>query len=121
MFSGTTAGYMTPTGTPNLFNSVVTYTLTGGTGRFVGATGTIEGVGLLDRGLPRPFNDLTLSGTLNLAAVLEPATWGLTILGFGLVGGTLRRRGRDAPTEKHLRDGRQPADLRSSLILEARP
>lgn len=32
------------------------------------------------------------AGTLSLGAVPEPATWAFMILGFGLVGGALRRR-----------------------------
>ncbi len=92
MFSGTTAGYMTPTATPLLFNSFVTYTVTGGTGRFAGATGTIKGVGLLDRAPMRPVNDLNLSGSLNIAAVPEPASWAMMVIGFGAAGAALRRR-----------------------------
>ena len=91
MFSGTTFGYMAPTGTAGVFDSFVTYTLTGGTGRFAGVTGTLQGVGLLDRRPARPLNDLTLSGTLNLAAVPEPSSWILMIFGFVAVGGALRR------------------------------
>jgi hypothetical protein len=34
----------------------------------------------------------SLTGTVNFTAVPEPATWALMILGFGLVGGALRRR-----------------------------
>ena len=34
----------------------------------------------------------TFNGTANLAAVPEPATWGMMIMGFGLMGGVLRRR-----------------------------
>lgn len=32
------------------------------------------------------------AGTISFAAVPEPATWGMMILGFGLVGGALRSR-----------------------------
>ena len=32
------------------------------------------------------------NGTANLSAVPEPATWGMMIAGFGLVGGVMRRR-----------------------------
>lgn len=52
-------------------------------------------VGLgIDRGGPNNtyFNDSTLfSGTIS-GAVPEPATWALMILGFGAVGGAMRRR-----------------------------
>ncbi|MBT2188889.1 PEPxxWA-CTERM sorting domain-containing protein [Sphingobium sp. H33] len=89
---GTTAGSMTPTATPGVFNSFVTYTVTGGTGRFLGASGSIAGVGLLDRRPARPLNHLDLTGTLNMPAVPEPATWGLMLTGLGLTGAAMRRR-----------------------------
>jgi hypothetical protein len=92
VLSGTYSGFFTPTATPGILNSTVDYVVTGGTGRFVGATGGFKGVGTLDRTVPRPFNSLTLTGSLSLPAVPEPATWGLMILGFGLAGGSLRRR-----------------------------
>ena len=91
---GTTAGWMTPTATLGVFNSFVTYTATGGTGRFLGVSGIIHGVGLLDRRPARPLNSLDLTGSLNLPAVPEPTSWALTITGFAFVGGALRRRDR---------------------------
>lgn len=89
---GTTAGFLTPTATMGVLNSFVTYTATGGTGRFLGASGTISGVGLLDRRPVRPLNELTLTGRLALPAVPEPASWAMLIAGFGLVGSVMRRR-----------------------------
>jgi hypothetical protein len=91
VLTGTYSGYFTPTGTPNVLNTIVDYVATGGTGRFLGATGAFQGVGILDRSVPRPINNLTLNGSLNLPAVPEPATWAMMILGFGLVGATARR------------------------------
>jgi hypothetical protein len=38
----------------------------------------------------------TYGGTLNIAAVPEPATWGLMLLGFGGIGFAMRRRRRPA-------------------------
>lgn len=89
---GTTAGYMTPTATMGVVNSFVTYTVTGGTGRFLNASGSITGTGLLDRRPARPLNDLDLTGTLNMPAVPEPATWLMMVTGFGLLGGAMRLR-----------------------------
>jgi hypothetical protein len=47
-----------------------------------------------DPTLAAPFtvNDVTISYQVNSAAVPEPATWGLMILGFGGLGAALRRR-----------------------------
>jgi hypothetical protein len=92
---GTTAGFMTPTAIIGVANSFNTYTVTGGTGQFAGATGVINGVGLLDRRPARPLNSLDLTGTLNLP-VPEPATWAMMMVGFGLMGAALRRRGATA-------------------------
>jgi hypothetical protein len=90
---GTTAGELTPiAGSPGYFDSFVHYTVTGGTGRFLAASGSIEGVGVLNRTVPRPLNSLALTGELNLPAVPEPGTWALMITGFGAVGSVLRRR-----------------------------
>jgi hypothetical protein len=63
---------------------------------FVGANGVNQ---------PGPFSttvryDITFTGasggnfngTGNLTAVPEPATWAMMIMGFGLVGGVMRRR-----------------------------
>ena len=92
--SGSYSGFFTPTATTDVLDTFVTYVVTGGTGRFAGASGTIEGVGILDRRVARPLNSLTLNGSLNLPAVPEPATWGLMIVGFGFAGAAVRRRRR---------------------------
>lgn len=90
--TGTYSGHFTPTGTANVLNTFVDYLVTGGTGRFLGASGEIHGVGILDRRPARPINNLTLSGRLDLPAVPEPSTWAMMILGLGLAGAAVRRR-----------------------------
>jgi ABC-type transport system substrate-binding protein len=56
---GEGVGQGTPTGTPNIVSIVETYTITGGTGRFAGATGSFTVERLLDRAT------LVSSGTIN--------------------------------------------------------
>jgi hypothetical protein len=45
---GTFAGYLTPTGTPGVYDNHETSDVTGGTGRFTGATGHWEAGGQVD-------------------------------------------------------------------------
>lgn len=73
-----------------------------GTGRFVGASGFINTMGTLGF-IPNPtgagvvgvFNG-TLTGTLDIPGVPEPATWLTMIVGFGVTGTAMRRRTRVA-------------------------
>jgi hypothetical protein len=91
---GTYSGSFTPTLVPNVLNTTVDYIVTGGTGRFLGASGLIQGVGILDRNPMRPINNLTLTGTLDLPAVPEPATWAMMLVGFFGLGAAIRVRRR---------------------------
>lgn len=80
-------------GTPGLFDQFFTYTLTGGTGRFAGATGSFTNVGTVDvRGGPPSRLVLNFDGTIDAPAVPEPSSWVMMILGFGMVGMASRRR-----------------------------
>jgi hypothetical protein len=55
----------------------------------------LELYGLSQSGYPANVTGSnTLGSLLQAGAVPEPATWALTLLGFGLVGAALRRRGR---------------------------
>jgi hypothetical protein len=45
---GTFEGYLTPTGTPGVYDNHETSEVTGGTGRFTGATGHLESGGQVD-------------------------------------------------------------------------
>lgn len=101
-FAAGDAFFGTYSGTGTLANGVITgienLIVTGGTGRFLGASGNVLAQGTLAFA-PNPNGmgnvgvfDGTVLGTLNLPAVPEPATWGMMIGGFGLVGGATRRR-----------------------------
>lgn len=81
-------------GVPGLFDQMFTYTITGGTGRFSGASGTFTNVGTVDvRGGPPSRLTLNFDGMINApAAVPEPAGWVLMLGGLALAGATVRRR-----------------------------
>jgi len=97
-FFGTYTGVVTfasgvVTGVENLI-------VTGGTGRFLNATGSIVSTGTLTFGMVNGatvgiFNG-TVNGVLDAPAIPEPATWGLMIAGFAGVGLASRRRARVA-------------------------
>lgn len=89
---GTYNGALAPSGTAGLLRNMISYTVTSGTGRFLNASGTIDGTGTLDLRNGPARADLILNGTLALPAVPEPATWVLMISGFGLIGGIMRLR-----------------------------
>lgn len=85
--SGTQVGMATPVPPfpPTLFNLLINYTITGGTGAYAGATGSFVGTGTVN----------TSSGTslisLNFRAVPEPATWAMMLVGFAGIGMAMRR------------------------------
>ncbi len=91
-FNGTFNGGSTPTGTPGISDTSWLFTILGGTGRFLGATGTLDGTGTADATTRPTHVAINFSGNLNTPAVPEPASWALMILGFGAVGLVVRRR-----------------------------
>jgi hypothetical protein len=80
-------------------------TITGGTGKYTGATGFINSLGSLGFA-PNPSGpgmvgvfDGRVTGVISLAgAVPEPASWAMMIAGFGLAGSTMRLRPRQRLT-----------------------
>lgn len=91
-FNGTFAGTAKPTATPPLSDLSFLYTILGGTGRFLGSTGTFTGIGTADPRVRPSVVTLNFNGAINAPAVPEPATWALLIVGFGMVGGAMRSR-----------------------------
>lgn len=84
-------------GVAGLFDQQFTYTVTGGSGLFAGASGLFTNMGTVDvRGGPPSRLAFTFNGTINAPVVPEPATWATMIIGFGFVGAALRRRRRSA-------------------------
>ncbi|MDB5453770.1 MAG: hypothetical protein JWO33_2348 [Caulobacteraceae bacterium] len=96
LLTGTYSGFITPTAVANVLNTTVDYIVTGGTGRFLGASGAFQGVGILDRNPLRPVNNLVLNGVLDLPAVPEPATWAMMLVGLFGLGASLRAKRRQA-------------------------
>lgn len=100
-FFGTYTGNVSLSGTPGTFDTVENLILTGGTGRFAGATGTVTSGGQLyfaanPTGAPGVAGFFTgqVTGTLDIPGVPEPITWATMVTGFGLAGAALRRRRR---------------------------
>ena len=98
----------TYSGTATFANGAVTglenLVVTGGTGRFLNATGTVLSMGNLSFGMVNGarvgiFNG-TIEGVLNAPAIPEPSTWSMLILGFGTVGGVMRRRSATAKASR---------------------
>lgn len=90
---GTYFGTLSGSATPGTFTNVQRFTVTGGTGRFAGASGSLLGTGnvVFAAGRP-PAATIDIAGTLALPAVPEPAAWSLLIAGFALTGTMMRQR-----------------------------
>lgn len=93
-FSGTQSGAATPVPPfpPTLFNLLINYTITSGTGAYAGATGRFTGTGTANNGVsPTQI-------TLSFNPVPEPATWAMMLLGLGGIGFAIRRQRRSSLT-----------------------
>lgn len=90
--AGTLDGTAAASGTPNVFNQNFLYTVTGGTGRFLDATGMFTGIGVVDARNPPPQVSFAFDGSITAAAVPEPGSWLLLLTGFGLMGWIMRFR-----------------------------
>jgi hypothetical protein len=91
-FSGTFDGGSTPTTTPGISDTSWLYTILNGTGRFLGASGTLNASGTADATSRPTHVAINFSGDINAPALPEPASWALMILGFGGIGLAVRRR-----------------------------
>lgn len=93
---GTYTGQIFATATPGVIGNTVVSLVTGGTGLFLNATGTIEATGTLTFGFIEGIGQVgnateTFSGRLDIPAIPEPSNWAMMIAGFGLAGGVARR------------------------------
>lgn len=91
-FHGTLSGEAAAGDVGGTFDQTFKYILTGGTGRFLGATGGFNGGGLVDARNPPPKINFTFDGQINAPGVPEPAAWSMMLIGFGSVGSILRAR-----------------------------
>lgn len=92
---GTYTGTLSLSNTPGVFNAVENLVVSGGTGRFLNATGTITTIGLLHfmngNGV---YAGSSLAGRLDIPSVPEPASWSMMLGGFALAGAAVRRQAR---------------------------
>lgn len=88
---GTYAGTVTFV-SAGLFDIQQTHVVTGGTGKYLDATGGFDSAGTLSFLTGRPMVQQAFEGSITALGVPEPANWALMIGGFGLAGATLRRR-----------------------------
>lgn len=105
--SGNFIGETRPrSGVPGLFDQLFTYTILGGTGQFMGATGTFGNIGTVDiRNAPPSVLNFSFSGLINApVAVPEPGTWAMLILAFFGMGAA--QRSRNARAGKALRSAK---------------
>ncbi len=93
---GTYSGVASLSATPGVFDLVATSVISGGTGRFLGATGNLGTTGTLTLGLVNgqraSIGAGVVTGLIDAPAIPEPGTWALMITGFGVAGAVLRRR-----------------------------
>lgn len=87
---GTYGGTLSATSTAGMFANLENYLITGGTGEFLGATGSLTGIGTVTfaRNAP-PTSIQTINGSIS--AVPEASTWALMLLGFAAMGVAARR------------------------------
>lgn len=90
---GTYAGTLTNHGSPGLIDNQQSFTITGGSGQYLGATGAFLGEGTITFAPGRPpQSQITFDGAFNAPGVPEPSTWAMMLLGFGGLGALLRRQ-----------------------------
>lgn len=93
---GTYSGAVTLPGVPGPLVITSTSVIDGGTGRFLGATGSLSTTGTLRVDMVRRVSIGTgvITGDITVPAIPEPGTWALMIMGFGAAGAALRNRRR---------------------------
>ena len=99
---GTHGGTLSAGATPGVFDVTEHMIITGGTGRYAGASGFADAVGTVQFGMhqgqPASFGNVTFSGQMMAAAVPEPASGLMMTVALGAAGlGAWRKRaGRES-------------------------
>lgn len=89
---GTYFGLLSNAGSFGLADNVQDFVVTGGTGRFLGASGSLRGIGQIAFVPGPPAATLDFSdGRITAPGVPEPGTWSMLIAGFGFAGLAMRR------------------------------
>lgn len=89
---GTSYSSLSLSGTPGVFVITGFFTVTSGTGLFLGASGAFQELGTLDLRTPGVAVAVgNFQGTLNLAPIPEPASWLLTAAGLLALPAAVRR------------------------------
>ncbi len=110
LITGSYAGILSATADPQAFANLQDYLVTGGTGRFAGATGSLQGIGTVTFQpgvLPTSFQ--TVTGLISVTAIPEPGSWITMIAGFAMLGASLRRRSPYRLTRGTPRKSRLPS------------
>lgn len=89
---GTLNGSSVATATAGIFDQTFLFLITGGNGRFDGATGSFNSIGTVDARTRPSQLSFTFGGLVNVPPVPEPSTWAMMLVGFGAIGVGLRRR-----------------------------
>ena len=95
--SGSFEGGSTLSDTPGISDTAWLFTILSGTGRFFGASGTLETAGLADARTRPTHVVIGFIGDILTPAVPEPGSWALMLLGFGAIGLAMRRRNQHRP------------------------
>ena len=93
---GSYAGQLSPGGPGGSLNVLHNFVVTGGSGRFLNATGAFTSIGFLRGalvdGAPAGIFEGSLNGQVVAAGIPEPSSWTSMIAGFALLGGIARMR-----------------------------
>jgi hypothetical protein len=89
---GITGSVVTSAGAPGVFTATAAFLVSGGTGRFAGAQGTLIDTMVVDFNGGPADGTGSFNGFLYLQPIPEPAAWALMLGGLAAIGAVARRR-----------------------------